>query len=206
MPAEPGIRALLARLAEGDPAEVLPLGGMLHGLGRRAFGMLLLIATLPALIPVPAGGAVSGPIVVLVGLQMLWGRHEPWLPDAIARRGPHRGAVAGFYARIQRALGWLEHVVRPRLSQVLHHRAAVMLSGVLLVLLGLLLSLPIPFTNYLFAGLLMLFAFALLERDGVLMLAAWALGALAIVSFGLLSGNLVAQLLHWWNLLVGAIA
>jgi hypothetical protein len=202
MPAEPGIRALLAAFAEGDPNEVLPLGGMLHGLGRRAFGMLLLIATLPALIPVPVGGAVSGPLVMLVGLQMLAGRHEPWLPASIARRGPHRGALAHFHARVQRALGWLERVVRPRLSQVLHHRAAAMLSGMLLVLLGLLLSLPIPFTNYLFAGLLMLFALALLERDGALMLVAWIAGGVAVASFGLLSGNLAAQVGRWLDLLV----
>ena len=198
MPAEPGIRALLTAYAEGDPDEVLSLGGMLHGLGRRAFGMLLLIATVPALIPVPVGGAVSGPLVMLVGLQMLAGRHEPWLPAAIARRGPHRRALSSFLAKVQRALGWLERVVRPRLSQVLHHRAAAMLSGLLLVLLGLLLSLPIPFTNYLFAGLLMLFAFALLERDGVLMLVAWIAGTIAVASFGLLSGNLAAQVGRWF--------
>jgi hypothetical protein len=202
MPAEPGIRALLESFAEGDPDEILPLGGMLHGLGRRAFGMLLLIATVPALIPVPAGGAIAGPLVILVGLQMLWGRPEPWLPDAIARRGPHRGTLARFHARTRRALDWLERVVRPRLSQVLHHRAAAMLSGFLLVLIGLLLSLPIPFTNYLFAGLLMLFALALLERDGVLMLVAWIAGAVAVIGFGFISGNLAAQVARWLDLLV----
>jgi hypothetical protein len=76
-----------------------------------------------------------------------------------------------------------------------------MLSGLLLVLLGLLLSLPIPFTNYLFAGLLMLFALALLERDGVLMLVAWIAGGVAIATFGLLSGNLAAQVSRWFDLL-----
>lgn len=197
---EHGLRALLDGFTVGDPDEVLRLRDLLAGLGRRAFGMLLLIATLPALIPVPAGGAVSGPIVVLVGLQMLCGRHEPWLPAAVARRGPHRGALARFYAKVQGALARLERLVRPRLSQVLHHRAAAMMSGVLLVLLGLLLSLPIPFTNYLFAGLLMLFAFALLERDGVLMLVAWTAGTIAVAIFGLLSGNLAAQVLRWFDL------
>jgi hypothetical protein len=93
-------------------------------------------------------------------------------------------------------------VVRPRLSQVLHHRAAAMLSGLLLVLLGMLLSLPIPLTNYLFAALLMLFAFALLERDGVLMLVAWIAGGIAVVSFGFLSGNIAAQMSRWFDLLV----
>ena len=78
---------------------------------------------------------------------------------------------------------------------------AATFTGLLLVLLGLLLSLPIPFTNYLFAGLLMLFALALLERDGVLMLVAWIAGGAAVWSFGLLSGNLAVQAGRWLGLL-----
>ena len=42
-----------------------------------------------------------------------------------------------------------------------------------MVLVGILLALPIPFTNYLFGGMLVVFAFALVERDGVLLLAVW---------------------------------
>ena len=59
---------------------------------------------------------------------------------------------------------------------LLDHRIAGMFTGLLLVLLGLLLALPIPFTNYLFGGLLLLFALALLERDGALMIVAWIAG------------------------------
>ena len=202
MAAEPGIRALLRALAEGDPDELLPLSGMLAGLGRRAFGMLLLIAALPAFIPIPGGGAIGGPLAVLVGLQLLAGRREPWLPKPRARRGPHRGALAGFARKAERPLGWLETVVRPRLPQVLHHRAAAMISGLLLVVIGLLLSLPIPLTNYLFGGLLLLFAFALLERDGALLLVGWVAGAASVVSAGLLSGNLVPRALAWLDALL----
>ena len=64
----------------------------------------------------------------------------------------------------------------------------------LLVLLGLLLALPIPFTNYAFGVLMLLFVFALLERDGALMLVAWLAGAIAVVVFGILSGELVQAL------------
>ncbi len=59
------------------------------------------------------------------------------------------------------------------------------------MLLGVLLALPIPFTNYVFGVLLLLFVFALLERDGVMMLVAWAAGTIAVVVFGFLTGNLV---------------
>ena len=75
-------------------------------------------------------------------------------------------------------------------------------TGLLLVLLGVLLALPIPFTNYLFAALLLMFAFALLERDGRLMGVAWVAAVVAIAVFGVLSGSLVAAAARWIDLLV----
>jgi len=194
---EAGTRALLDALAEGDPAELLPLRVLLAGLGRRAFGMLLFAAILPAFIPIPVGGAISGPLVVLVGLQLLALRRRPWLPRFLAERGPHRHALARFERRISPALVRLERVVRPRLTVVLDHVAAAAFTGLLLVLLGVLLALPVPLTNYLFGGLLLLFALALLERDGALMLVAWAGGIVAIVVFGVLSGTLLAVAADW---------
>jgi hypothetical protein len=194
---EAGTRALLDALAEGDPAELLPLRVLLAGLGRRAFGMLLFAAILPAFIPIPVGGAISGPLVVLVGLQLLALRRRPWLPRLLAERGPHRHALARFERRISPALVRLERVVRPRLTVVLDHIAAAAFTGLLLVLLGVLLALPIPLTNYLFGGLLLLFALALLERDGALMLVAWAGGIAAIAVFGVLSGTLLTVAADW---------
>jgi hypothetical protein len=196
-----GLRALLDAWTEGEPHETLRLGDLLDGLGRRAFGMLLFVATLPAFIPIPIGGAVSGPLVVLIGLQLLVGRREPWLPAAIERRGPHRHALARFYRLMSPWLARLEKLVRPRLQQLLLHRAAAALTGLLLVLLGLLLSLPIPFTNYLFGALLLLFALALLERDGALLLFAWIAGGACVAVFGLLSDKFAVMAAHGIDLL-----
>jgi hypothetical protein len=198
-PREPGTRALLDAFAVGDPDDVLSLRELLAGLDRRAFGMLLFIATLPAFIPIPVGGAISGPLVILIGAQLLVGRHRPWLPDFIARRGPHRRALAAFERRFAPWLSRLEALIRPRLPRLLANRGAAILTGLVLMLLGLLLSLPIPLTNYLFGALLLLFALALLERDGVLMIIAWIAGIVAIVVFGVLSGNLAATALHWFS-------
>ncbi|HEY7599811.1 MAG TPA: exopolysaccharide biosynthesis protein [Candidatus Limnocylindrales bacterium] len=195
--AEAGTRALLDALVEGDPDEVLTLQELLSGLGRRAFGMLLFAAVLPAFIPIPVGGAISGPLVVLIGLQLLALRRRPWLPGFLARRGPHRHALARFDRAISRPLAWLERQVRPRMAWVLDNRAAAALTGLLLVVLGLLLALPIPGTNYIFGGLLLMFALALLERDGALMLVAWIGGAVAVTIFGFLSGSLMAAASSW---------
>ena len=199
---EAGTRALLDAFAVGDPEELLTLKMLLAGLGRRAFGMLLFVSVLPAFIPVPVGGAISGPLVMLIGAQLLVLRRRPWLPRFIADHGFRRHALARFDRMISPALAKLEHLIRPRLSSLLDQRGAAALTGLLLVLLGLLLSLPIPLTNYLLGGLLLLFALALLERDGALMLLAWASGTVAIVVFGVLSGSLVQAVTPWIDRLV----
>lgn len=199
---EAGTRALLDGFAAGDPDDLLTLKLLLTGLGRRAFGMLLFVSILPAFIPVPVGGAISGPLVMLIGAQLLLLRRRPWLPRFIAEHGFHRHALARFDRMISPVLARLEHLIRPRLSQVFDQRGAAALTGLLLVLLGLLLSLPIPLTNYLFGGLLLLFALALLERDGALMIVAWVGGIASIVVFGVLSGHLLQAVTPWIDRLV----
>ena len=195
--------ALLDGFANGDPDDVLRLGDLLKDFGPAAFGMLLFLGVLPAFIPVPGvGGAVGGPLVILVGVQLLLGMRKLWLPGFLARRGPHRSAMMRFRQRMAPWLRRLEKLVRPRMTAFLDNRIALSFTGLLLVLLGVLLALPIPFTNYVFGFLLLLFAFALLERDGALLLVAWIAGSIAVVVFGFLSGNQVeattALLARWF--------
>ncbi|HUH90601.1 MAG TPA: exopolysaccharide biosynthesis protein [Lysobacter sp.] len=195
---EAGTRVLLDAFAAGNPDEVLKLGELFGGLGKRSFGMLLFIAILPAFLPVPGiGGIVSGPLVMLIGAQLVAGMSTPWLPGFAARRGPRRQTMGRFRDRISPWLSRLERLVRPRSPALLDRRLANLVSGLLLIALGVLLSLPIPFTNYLFGALLLLFALAFLERDGRLMGVAWISGMAAITVFGLLSGRLATLLALW---------
>lgn len=193
-----GTRVLLDAMAEGDPTETLPLGGLFHGLGDRAFGMLLIAATAPAFIPIPGlAGGLSGPLVMLVGVQLLLRLRQPWLPGPIARRGPRRAMLARLRDILDPWLRRLERLVRPRASPMLDHWAPGILTGLLVFSLGLLLTLPIPFTNYLLAVLLLFFALAFLERDGMLMGVAWLGGAAALIAFGAMSGTAAALLQRW---------
>ena len=193
-----GTRELFDALATGDPEDHLRLEDILARLSRQVFGMLLFVSTLPAFIPIPGvGGAIGGPLTVLVGVHLLVGMRKLWLPRFIARRGPRRASLQAFQRTIGPWLTRLERVVKPRLTAIIEHRAAAMFTGLLLVLLGILLALPIPFTNYPFGILLLVYAFALLERDGGLMLVCWAVGIAAIVVFGVLSGALASAATQW---------
>jgi len=149
-------------------------------------------------VPIPGvGGAIGGPLVLLVGVQLLIGLKRPWLPKVIARRGPKRATLGKLERAISRWMQRIERLIRPRLPLILDHWLASLFTGLQLVILAILLALPIPFTNVLFGLILLLYALSMLERDGVLMLAAWAAGLASILFFGIISGALVAALSQW---------
>lgn len=184
-------RQLLDAIAASGSGEDLRLNALLDEFRARAFGVLLLAVTLPCFIPLPIGmGAVSGPLVSLVGLQLLILLPHPWVPGFIGRRSVKRVSVQRFRDRVAPWLQRLERLSRPRL-EALFSPTGNAFTGLLLLLLGVLLALPVPFTNYLFGFLLLLFCFALIERDGMLMLIAWALGLGACIASVLLSGEVV---------------
>ncbi|AKC87699.1 exopolysaccharide biosynthesis protein [Pseudoxanthomonas suwonensis] len=193
-----GIVRLLQSFSYGDPEQVLTMEGLLQGLGHTAFGMFLFVSILPGFIPIPgAGGMVSGPLVVLIGLQLLVGLRKPWVPGFVGGRGPRRRTMVRFCNRITPWIARLEHLVRPRLQVLTGNRVANAFTGVLLVALGILLALPLPMTNYLFAGVLLLFALALMERDGALLLALWLASAAGLVAMGVLSEQLAEMVGQW---------
>lgn len=198
-----GIRSLLAMFDKGDPDEHMPLQQILQGLQQSAFGVFLFIAILPSFIPIPGmGGAVSGPLVLLIGIQLMLGLRKPWVPGFIGRRGPKRGTIHRFLGKIGGALRRLDRMLNPRLQVLVQPLPARVFTGLLVILVGVLLSLPIPFTNYLFGFQLLLFALALIERDGALMLFNWVAGVTAVVFFGFSSGHLVtyvAELIQRWG-------
>lgn len=181
---------LLVDTVAAHPEDTIGFDTLLEPLRTRAFGFLLLLLAIPNFIPVPIGvGGVMGTLVALAGAQMLLGLERPWLPGWLRRRRFARASVLRFLERTAPAMRRIERVCRPRL-EALTQQPAMLFSGLLLVLLGLLLALPIPFTNYLFGSLLLVFGIVLVERDGALLLGIWAASVALIVGAALLSGNL----------------
>lgn len=193
---EPRTTDLLRTALDTHPGDQIALGEFLDPLGERAFGFLLLALALPNFIPVPTGiGGVMGVLVVLIGLQMLCGFEHPWLPNALRRRALARKSVEHFIDRITPVLRWLERLCRPRFES-LPRRPGHRISGLLLILTGIGLALPIPFTNYPFGLLLIVFAVALIERDGLVLLIAWIASAAVAITLLALSHMAMDTIRH----------
>ena len=189
---------LLAGIAAADGEDSVPLGEIVDRFGVRAFGILMVLGTLAAFIPTPVGaGAIAGPMVVLVGAQLLVGMKKPWLPRWLRQRKVSRAAIGRFVERMRRPLQWLERVSRPRWVELFAGPWPV-LTGLLVIGHAIVLALPIPLTNYPLAMVLMLVGVALVEDDGIALAVSWLLMAATIVGFLLLSETLVGIFERWF--------
>lgn len=191
---------LLDQLAAQAETAPLPLHDVLEQFSRRAFGLLLLLVTLPAFLPLPAGaGAISGPLAALLGAQLLFGMRRPWLPRRLAAYVIPAPRLQALARRIGPWLRRLEHLSRPRWEILILSLPGSMLCGLLIVVLGVLLSLPVPLTNYPLALLILGYAVALIERDGVLMLILWLTGIAGIAVMAGLTGEAFSWAQGFWS-------
>jgi hypothetical protein len=184
MHATPSTSQLLADLAHSEDGEHFTLDELLAVVHRRAFGVLLLAVVLPVLLPIPFGiGAICGPLVSLVGLQLMARLAAPWVPRRLREKPLPRAGMRRFLERMGPWLLRLERLTRPRIDLLFSSMSGNLMTGLLLLLLGGMLSLPIPLTNYPFGLLILGFAFALIERDGALLLILWGVALALIGSF-----------------------
>lgn len=191
-------RALLEEIATGDPDDLLSFGELLDRFSRRSHGLFLLLVLLPVFIPVPIGvGGICGPMISLIGVQLLLQFEHPWLPGFLARRQFKRQLLIGFQKRFGGWLQRLERLSRPRHEELFDRAVWRAFSGLLLIALGILLALPVPGTNYPFGLIILLFSLGLIERDGVIMALGWLLGIIEIVLAVFFSSQLATWISGW---------
>lgn len=182
-----GVRlsTILRALAERHIGGRVAIRDIMGALKQRSYGALIAFFGLPLVVPhVPGLSTVLGAPLIYLGLWLMLGKRAPWLPAFIADRSFDGGTFSGIVAKISPWLDKAEAVLKPRwkpLSGALGRRAA----GVMLLVLAIVLVLPIPFGNMLPGLAATLFGFALLARDGLVMLLAWAT---AIASLALVAG------------------
>ncbi|QCG88837.1 exopolysaccharide biosynthesis protein [Azospirillum sp. TSH100] len=176
-----GIQAgeIPSKISLGEIPSKISLGEIMDALGDRAFGALLLILSIPNVLPVPGLSTATGVPMILLGAQMAAGRHSPWLPRRTLAASFDRKAFLGV---IRRAKPWAERVerhLRPRLPALAGPTAERLLGLAVVVLAGIL-ALPIVFGNQPPAFAIALIALGLMESDGVFVSAGLVAGLLAI--------------------------
>jgi hypothetical protein len=187
-----GLRARLRRPLPERTSEVLreivaaegervTFRDILTVLRHRAFGFTLLIFALPCCLPMPPGiPTVCGVALVIIALNLIAARQRLWLPAAIADKSVARADLRRVVDRALPYLERLERICRPRLAIVTEPVGKVLIGLVILVL-GFIMILPIPFLGNLPPGFAATFiAIGMTERDGLIVLVGLVVSAVAI--------------------------
>jgi hypothetical protein len=173
---------LLREFLAGETGPRITLGALRDALGDRGFGVLLFIFALPNLVPVniPLLSAVLGLPLVLLAAQLSYGRHKPWFPDWLTHQTFSRQGFAAVVTRALPALERAERLLRPRLT-ILLSWTGERLIGIAILVLALILTLPIPFANWLPAFAIAIIGLAIVEKDGLAVLAGLGVGVASVL-------------------------
>jgi len=186
-----GFIAVTRQLADAASEDGLTLDEILDRMDERAFGLAILIMSIPCLVPGLYGPPqILGLPIILFAGQMLIGRTEPWLPSGMRARRVPKSWLEGMASFAEKRLSWLERLARPRLSALargLGERIAALMMIVAT------LCIVIPFTNTVPSVALALLSIGVLQRDGLLVLGgslialAWA-GLVVGIPIGIIFG------------------
>ncbi|WP_288757452.1 exopolysaccharide biosynthesis protein [uncultured Brevundimonas sp.] len=183
------VTRLLRRLADDGGDRGLTLHEIRDRMDERAYGLLILLLSIPCLVPGLYGvPQVVGVIIILVAAQLLVGREEPWLPRwmlDLRAKGSWLKAMADF---AESKLSWIDRLSRPRLTRFADGPGEK-LAAVFMILATL--TIVLPMTNTIPSIALALLSVGLIQRDGLFVIA----GATVATAWLTLLGALAAGLL-----------
>jgi hypothetical protein len=150
-----------------NPAPTVSIREIMEALGDRSFGALFILIAAPNLVPLPPGSSFifSAPIIVLA-IQLIFGRQVPWLPKRVLDREVDRGILRTLYGKLGGTLTRIEKMLKPRYN-LFGAFTADRFIGVLTLIAALILFLPIPLGNMPPAAAIVALGLGLIERDGV---------------------------------------
>jgi hypothetical protein len=183
------VTRLLRRLADDGGDAGLTLHEIRDRLDERAYGLLILLLSIPCLVPGLYGvPQVVGLIVILLAGQMLVGREEPWLPRWFLNlrcKGSWLKAMADF---AETKLGWIDRLSRPRLRRFADGPGEK-LAAVFIILATV--TIVMPLTNTIPSIALALLSVGLIQRDGLFVLAGCAVTTVWLTILGALGTGLL---------------
>lgn len=142
---------------------------ILQMLGDRTFGIALLFFSLLSAFPysiIPGVSMIFGIPIIIFAFQMVLGRKTLWLPKKIADYTIDHEKTSKIIYTAKPFLVSVEKFLKPRLT-FMTSRIMEIINGITCLCLALLLMLPIPFSNFIFSTLLIIFSLGMIEKDGL---------------------------------------
>lgn len=172
-------------LGQAGEGESVSVGDILARFGDRSLAPVLLVPALITATPVsgiPGVPTLTGLIVGLIVVQMLMGRDTLWVPQVIARRSIPKQRLDKAVRFLRKPVGFVDRFLKPRLTWLAdrpwNYLALIVCFAIALITPAMEL---LPFVITIAAMAIALFAAGIFTRDGIVILAGYALFATTIV-------------------------
>ena len=180
------LQEMLDRINQSaDDEGRVSLGQIVESVGDRSFGPLLLMVGVIAASPIsgmPGVPTTMGIFILLIAAQLFFRREHFWLPQWVLRRSLAKEKVHTAVRWLRPVARFIDRWLRPRMSALIQGGSTYLISFVCAAIAIVMPMMElVPFSAH-GAGLaLTAFGLALISRDGLLALIAFAVTA---VSFG----------------------
>ena len=193
--------ALLAR-ANGGP---MTLGQIVAALQDRGQAVLIILLTAPFVaIPIPGFSTIGGAVILILAFSLTLGM-KPWLPGFVSRRELSYEGLSKLVRAVHVVFGRIEKYIKPRMEWLVELPGSHVLLGlsIMAATVALALPIPIPGNNIPPAICILILAFGLLERDGLMVLIGhiynlvmWTAMIVAAIFFW---NVVVAKIVEYWH-------
>jgi len=189
------IEAILQRVS----SQSLTLQDLLWITAERGFCLLIALLALPFLLPIPLPGLTgpAGITISLLAVQLMLGRHRPWLPKRIAQYSLPQEFAQKVLVKAKTIVRVIERLCRPRFLVWATNPYVWRINGFVLLWLTLLMILPVPGTNSLAAIGILSLSVSMLETDGILMCFAYGWTVAATGMIYVIGSQVLAILSNW---------
>lgn len=160
---------LLLKIKEHEGADI-SIFEILRILREGSFGIVLIVFSVPTVLPIPGIGAFLSIPALFVSLQLIMGRNYLWLPKWVGRK---KIAMKSMKKIVDNSIPYLrkaEFFLHPRgffLSGKIGHA----ICGIICFLCAVSVAIPFPLTNTIPSIGIIIIALGLLERDGLAIIA-----------------------------------
>ncbi len=192
------LSALFAQMAR-DVEGSVSVAGIRDALGDRSFAALIVFFAALNMIPLPPpSSAILGLPLLIVSAQLMAGSKRAWLPRFVMERPMSADAFRTVMDRLVPRLVQLERMIKPRYWPF-WRRQGDRVIGVMCFALALIVTLPIPFGNWLPAFSSALLGLALIERDGILFAIGTLMGVVSLAVIAAVFGSATALIGVLWT-------
>jgi hypothetical protein len=172
--------AALEGVVADNMADSISLFDIRDALHERGFGLMMIMFSLPIVIPLPGITAIIGIPLIIFSVQMMLGVDVPWLPRWIGNKSINRSTLATVIEKASPYLRKIERILCSRLA-VASSPTGEKLIGLFCFMCAISITLPIPLGNAIPALAIVIMSLGLLSCDGFIIIAGMVIAVVGTV-------------------------